>query len=599
MAIRRPGIPRSTRILRRNGGAHPASPGASLLLLAALFAVVLVGCALVDGFDLWHVTSFQLDRRDTAQPLRNGLVYAASYLIGIAALVVPLAHRSPWIRWPALVGTAATLAIAVAMRWMNGAGFTHHEAVLFFAEWTRLPEALGHFFWSWAPPAAAIVAVTVAVGAFLARRPLPLRSVLWLGVPVACLGLQHLVLERTVGKVYQFPAPQRVVLLTWWAWDHRVPYYGPRDPVVASPSGDPVAPHIVFVMDESVSGDLLGINGGPRETTPRLAEREGVFNYGIASAISNLSSNTNIVLQSGLRPDQIPDSRLRALKNPSLFDYMQRAGFEVHYIDAQNYANRPQNLMSRFDMDGMDRFVSVRADRVGESEDQVDFEALRFVREAVTGSDRSFVYLLKTGAHFPYGDKFPEGRPTFASQAEFDARHPDYAGVPVDYVNATAWTVDAHLSSLLDTLAGTGREALVIYTSDHGQSFRPPPGSNSTWPHGVVEHPPPEQAAVPLIVLTVGEDVTRWVAERFRPGLVDRSSGFELFPSLLEAAGYRAGDVPGLHVSLFDGSAERGERRFLSGNLFGTSPGAYNHPMVGVVSYLNPFSIDEVDRSGR
>jgi glucan phosphoethanolaminetransferase (alkaline phosphatase superfamily) len=352
-------------------------------------------------------------------------------------------------------------------------------------------------------------------------------------------------------------------------------------------------------MDESVSGDLLGVNGGPAETTPTLGSRSGVFNYGIASSISNLSSNTNIALQSGLGPDQIPDRELRALKGPSLFSYMQRAGYRVHFIDTQNYSSRPQNLMSRFDLDGMDRVVPVRAELVGVREDQIDLEALRYVREAVEGEDRSFTYVLKTGAHFPYGDKYPADRAAFASQADLESRYPGLEGVPVDYVNAVWWSVDEYLGRLLDTLEETGRDVLVVYTSDHGQSFGPTKGSRQPWPHGVVEDPPLEQAAVPIVVAAVGQPVISWVSEHYDDASFDRTSQFEIFPGLLQAAGYTPSDVPGLFTSLFDPGSAPPERMFLSGNLFGSPTGAYNHPMVGVASHRNAFQLDGLDRLRR
>jgi hypothetical protein len=571
-------------------------PGSAIANLVTIFLALLAALAIADGLDLWRMTAFQLGRRDTAEPLRNAIVYAGAYLLGVVALTVLLGHRS-WIRWPTLVVGAVSVALVLALRSLNGEGFTHHEAALFWTELQRLPEALRYFFPSWAPFALVVAIATGAAGFALARIEPPLRSPVWLIVPILCLALQHEILERTYGKVYQFPAPERVALLTWWAFDHRMPYYGPRDELTARPSGEPLAPHIVLVMDESVSGDLLGINGGPPETTPRIGSRPAVFNYGVASAISNLSSNTNIGLLGGLRPDQIPDPELRALKNPSLFDYMQNAGYRVHYIDAQNYSDRPQNLMSRFDIDRIDRLVNVRGSVEGSSESRIDFDALPFVRDAITGSERSFVYLLKTGAHFPYVDKYDRDRPAFASQEAFDARHPDLAAVPVDYVNALAWTIDEHLASLVATLEETGRDVLVVYTSDHGQSFDPTAGSRSLH-HAVVDDPPMVQAAVPLLLLAIGDRVTNRIEARFHPHLVDRTSGFEIFPTLLQAAGYTREDVPGLYTSLFEADVPRPERSFLSGNLFSQEGGFYIYnPTLGGAGYRNEFSIEGASRS--
>ena len=51
--------------------------------------------------------------------------------------------------------------------------------------------------------------------------------------------------------------------------------------------------------------------------------------------------------------------------------------------------------------------------------------------------------------------------------------------------------------------------------------------------------------------------------------LVDRVTSFEIFPTLLVAAGYDSAELRArYHGSLFDRDADRDERFFVSGNLF-------------------------------
>jgi arylsulfatase A-like enzyme len=145
-------------------------------------------------------------------------------------------------------------------------------------------------------------------------------------------------------------------------------------------------------------------------------------------------------------------------------------------------------------------------------------------------------------------------------------------------------------------LEETGREVLVLYTSDHGQSFDPAARS-WTLPHAVVDDPPMVQAAVPLLLLTVGEPLGEQIRTRYDPRLVDGVSGFEIFPTLLQAAGYTRSDVPELHTSLFEPDGPRPERAFLSGNLFSQEGGFYIYnPTLGDAGFRNAFSSEGVSR---
>ena len=110
----------------------------------------------------------------------------------------------------------------------------------------------------------------------------------------------------------------------------------------------------------------------------------------------------------------------------------------------------------------------------------------------------------------------------------------------------------------------------MVYTSDHGQWLPgDPDGGRELTPHATAIDPPMQQASVPLLLLAFGPSTRAALAERFDPRLVDRASGFEVFPTVLQAAGYAAADTRRFHPpSLFESQAERPPRAFLSGNVF-------------------------------
>ena len=285
----------------------PGRPSEAAMRWLAAAALVLAGLAALDGFEALHVVAFQLGRNDTPSPLFNALVYTAACLAGAFGILVALCHR-PLVRRVTAVVVLLLASIQLGFAAVNESGFTHHEAALLFSESEFAPDALRFFANRFALAILLLFAAGSGAVWLLGRYGPRLRSWAWLGVPIASLVGSNHVIDRTSGKVYQFPAPIRVALLTAWAWEHRLPHYAEREPTRFGVSGPPLADHIVLVVDESVNGHSLGINGAPVDTTPWLSSRpDGFFNYGIASAISNLSSSSNLVLQTGLpsRPSPI------------------------------------------------------------------------------------------------------------------------------------------------------------------------------------------------------------------------------------------------------------------------------------------------------
>ena len=560
--------------------------------LGAAAFVVLVATCLIDRLELLRTAQFQLARLDTARPLLNAAVYVAAYLAVVLAIAVGLCHRRV-VRVATIAVTLSAACIQAAVTAVNGVGFTHHEASLLLTETDFLGAALGFFLPRYALAASAAL-LGGAAAVWLAFRVGPrLRSWLWLGVPLGAALAAHQVVDQTFGKVYQFPPPVRVALLTAWAWQHRLPVYAEREAPYFAPTGPALTDHIILVVDESISGHWLAVNGAPIETTPWLSSRPAdVFNYGIASAISNLSSSSNLVLQTGLRPVDLPDRQLRGLRGPNVFAYLTTAGFYTALIDAQTYSDAPPNLMTGFDLHRIDLVLRLRETEAGTPEYAVDFAALPRIRRLVEEHPKSFTYLIKTGAHLPYDDKSPPAERPFSRPGESGPR-----SIRQAYWNAVRWTTDHFLHELSRELEGTGKEVLVVYTSDHGQWLADEKTmGRKISPHATVVDPPPEQASVPLLLLAFGPRTRAALAERFSTHLFDTSSAYEIFPTLLQAAGYAAADTHERYPpSLFESEAERPRRTFVSGNIFGTNGGAYVlNRGFGDDCFVNPFDVDSV-----
>jgi glucan phosphoethanolaminetransferase (alkaline phosphatase superfamily) len=571
-----------------------------MALRGSVAALLVLGLAALDRFEVVRIAAFQLGRNDTQRPLLNAAVYVATYLAGAFAIAVLLLHR-PLVRGFAAVLALALACVHVGFAAVNATGFTHHEAALFFTDAAAFTtDALRFFLPRFALPVLATVAISSAALWVAAHWGPRLRSWLWLLVPVAAFAAHQDLIARTSGKVYQFAAPIRVPLLTVWAWQHRLPHYAEREAPQIAPSEPPLADHIVLIVDESVNGHSLGINGGPPDTTPWLGSRpEGVWNYGIASAISNLSSSSNLLLQTGLPISAFPDRDLRSLRVANVFAYLAAAGYHTAFINAQTYSDQPPNLMTGFDLERIDTVSRLREEHRGLPESEFDRRALPVMRALVAEHPRSFTYLLKTGAHLPYADKAPEDQQHFQPALAAWEVSGDAVRTRNSYSNVLLWTVDHFLAELSRELAATGREVLVIYTSDHGQWLPGDPDAGRLLtPHATPVDPPMQQASVPLLLLAFGPRTRAAVGQRFDPRLVDRVSDFAIFPTVLQAAGYAATDTRRLFPpSLFDPDAAREPRAFLSGNIFAREGEYYVltnqwNPDLGSACFVNPFSLE-------
>jgi glucan phosphoethanolaminetransferase (alkaline phosphatase superfamily) len=184
------------------------------------------------------------------------------------------------------------------------------------------------------------------------------------------------------------------------------------------------------------------------------------------------------------------------------------------------------------------------------------------IKEIVAEPDAVYIYVNKYGAHFHYESTYPpEGRqfmPTMDPQKPIDASTPE--AVANSYANAIRWNVDRFFRLLLPAL--DLRETVVLYTSDHGQSFKERRGVST---HGDRVNPPVTQANVPL--LAWGDQLTR----RFPDGVGDRRDRldhFRLFSTQLILMGYDEREVRFRYgLPLWETAVT--ERTFLSGDLFG------------------------------
>lgn len=325
---------------------------------------------------------------------------------------------------------------------------------------------------------------------------------------------------------------------------------GPREPVTLARTSQAVGHDIVLIIDESISGNYLDINApfGVHSNLKQAHAGVDIFNYGYAASIANCSADTNVTLRyGGTRADYM---RINTTL-PSIWQYAKKAGLRTVYIDAQRTAGNLQNLMTDTEKKDIDQFVQFDQTSVRDR----DMAAAAKLIELLNDDKPELVVINKVGAHFPVHDKYPDAfmayRPTlprgqFTEVADTGERN-GFNGQPDDWVlyrnaykNTLLWNVGEFFARVF--AQGNLNNALLIYTSDHGQDLheRGNPGLNTHCGGDPVE----EEGLVPLVVIQgSGLKTLDWSA--YLAANKDRSSHYNIFPTLLQVMGY---DLAGIEA---------------------------------------------------
>lgn len=354
-------------------------------------------------------------------------------------------------------------------------------------------------------------------------------------------------------------------------------YNGPRAAprLVAHPSAKSKS-HILFIMDESIAGYALGINGCKYDTTPFLntLSSPDFVNYGVACSGGNFSVLSNLVITSGIRVDQLPDTEQVSMRQASVFGYAKAAGRKTWYIDAQN-----PKLMNQMKMRDLADFTFIPLlNLIDNYEDYaLDRQGLRKAAEIIReASEPTLVFLLKTGAHVVFSGKFPPEMSGEGLRAKNDRAR--------DYLKAVKWAVDDFCAELLEELRG--KDVIVVYTSDHGVNVDFEAQSHSPGLFYATRGAPSmREASVPLFIWMLSEQarLEYQSAGGFAVENFNAASHYQVFPTLLRLMGYDKADVKREYGnSLFDPpySPRRFASYFFVGNTSEEDAGALLHEYV-------------------
>jgi len=300
-----------------------------------------------------------------------------------------------------------------------------------------------------------------------------------------------------------------------------------RQPVEYDGPLQPELKKVVMVVDESVRGDVFGLNDPKYDNTPVLrAAGRTIINYGVAIASANCSAASRLILRVGMQQHELPDLEGKWQRLPAIWEYAHRAGYRTALIDAWT---KPHSHMDELELQAIDDYRKVDSEPGYTREPQVARELL----DLLAADEPTFIYVNKAGAHPAYNVWFPPDLDYDPSPLVRDLPLDDRRRAAVrDYHKALRWSVDGFFATILPAIRDR-EDTVLLYTSDHGQALFEGgyDGSHCS------ARPVRGEVLVPLFVVTGAPQwAARFEAEAQRA--FGRADHLEVFPTLLELMGY-------------------------------------------------------------
>ena len=219
----------------------------------------------------------------------------------------------------------------------------------------------------------------------------------------------------------------------------------------------------VLVLGETARYDHFGINGYARNTSPLLAEQSNFISYDSAFSQANLTSFSIPLILTRATANN-PDL---AYKEKSLPEAFQEAGYHAAFISKQIPSELTDRIMHACDYSF---FYAKGIDVVNNyDEDMIS-------KMAEWDNDSLQLYVLHSlGNHFRYELRYPQNfaafQPTFGTTFSYSLIKEENKEKLINaYDNAILYT-DYFLSELIRYMDSLDRPAVMMYMSDHGESF--------------------------------------------------------------------------------------------------------------------------------
>lgn len=219
----------------------------------------------------------------------------------------------------------------------------------------------------------------------------------------------------------------------------------------------------ILVVGESARYDHWGINGYCRNTSPRLAQCNNLISYDSVYAQANLTNYSVPLILTRATASTAP----LAYQEKSLPEAFAEAGYNTAFISKNTFSPFTERIMKSCDYG----YIYPKGIDVA---DNYDGELVSKVREIIQDSSQMIV-LHSLGSHYKYSLRYPPAfaiyTPLFEASYSYSMISPEHQDLLVNaYDNSICYT-DYVLGSLIQWADSLNRPTVVMYISDHGESF--------------------------------------------------------------------------------------------------------------------------------
>lgn len=219
----------------------------------------------------------------------------------------------------------------------------------------------------------------------------------------------------------------------------------------------------VLVIGETARYDHFSIHGYNRPTSPLLSSTTNLISYDSAFSQANLTGHS-IPLILTRATAECPE---KAYSEKSLPEAFQEAGFKVGFITKQIPSLLVQRIICACDYS----YIYARGiDVINNYDEEMIEEMKKWNKDSM-----QFIVLHSLGCHFRYEQRYPQEfaifQPTFDKSFSYSLIKKENKDKLINaYDNAILYT-DYFLSELIRYMDSLNRPAVMLYMSDHGESF--------------------------------------------------------------------------------------------------------------------------------
>ena len=219
----------------------------------------------------------------------------------------------------------------------------------------------------------------------------------------------------------------------------------------------------VMVVGETSRAINWSLYGYDRETNPNLSRQSGLSIFNKVLSEANTTYKSVPMLISSVNAANFDSIYYRK----SILTAFKEAGFQTAYFSNQRY-NR--SFIDFFGKEA-DRFEFIKEQPSIYGVNPYDESLLKLVEEELKGTkSKQFILLHTYGSHFNYRERYPSEKKYFTPDMPFDADVKYKDKLVNAYDNSIRYT-DEFLSQLIELLKKQNIDAVMLYTSDHGEDL--------------------------------------------------------------------------------------------------------------------------------